>query len=374
IAALKTNLQQAQEDVTNANQYLKDKEEEIKETIQQLHDLSANASIKIDEFVKEYKKVIEPTVLNEVAKAKETLSGAKGVLVEIQSTLPEVERVLNNTDGKLGEGKEKLEYAQGELPFINEKINALAEKIRNINAETDINEIIQLLQNNPDAERSFFEEPVFLDENKLFPIENYGTGMTPFYTVLAIWVGGLLLISLLSVDVKNPQLFKTKEIYFGRLLTFMVIGFLQTLIVTSGDLVLLGVSAKEPFWMIVFGLFISLVFMIIVYTLVSVFGNVGKAIAIVMLVLQIAGSGGTYPVPLLPTFFQMISPFLPFTYAVDLMREAVGGIVWRRVAVDVTVLAVFGLIFILLGTFFKEVINKKTAILMKKSKESGLLH
>src|SRR5690606_919551 len=81
IAALKTNLQQAQEDVTNANQYLKDKEEEIKETIQQLHDLSANASIKIDEFVKEYKKVIEPTVLNEVAKAKETLSGAKGVLV-----------------------------------------------------------------------------------------------------------------------------------------------------------------------------------------------------------------------------------------------------------------------------------------------------
>nr|WP_186324600.1 YhgE/Pip domain-containing protein [Paenibacillus bovis] len=374
IAALKTNLQQAQEDVTNANQYLKDKEEEIKETIQQLHDLSANASIKIDEFVKEYKKVIEPTVLNEVAKAKETLSGVKGVLVEIQSTLPEVERVLNNTDGKLGEGKEKLEYAQGELPFINEKINALAEKIRNINAETDINEIIQLLQNNPDAERSFFEEPVFLDENKLFPIENYGTGMTPFYTVLAIWVGGLLLISLLSVDVKNPQLFKTKEIYFGRLLTFMVIGFLQTLIVTSGDLVLLGVSAKEPFWMIVFGLFISLVFMIIVYTLVSVFGNVGKAIAIVMLVLQIAGSGGTYPVPLLPTFFQMISPFLPFTYAVDLMREAVGGIVWRRVAVDVTVLAVFGLIFILLGTFFKEVINKKTAILMKKSKESGLLH
>src|SRR5690606_3904559 len=138
-------------------------------------------------------------------------------------------RVLNNTDGKLGEGKEKLEYAQGELPLINEKINALAEKIRNINAETDINEIIQLLQNNPDAERSFFEEPVFLDENKLFPIENYGTGMTPFYTVLAIWVGGLLLISLLSVDVKNPQLFKTKEIYFGRLLTFMVIGFLYIL-------------------------------------------------------------------------------------------------------------------------------------------------
>src|SRR5690606_25267531 len=278
IAALKTNLQQAQEDVTNANQYLKDKEEEIKETIQQLHDLSANASIKIDEFVKEYKKVIEPTVLNEVAKAKETLSGAKGVLVEIQSTLPEVERVLNNTDGKLGEGKEKLEYAQGELPFINEKINALAEKIRNINAETDINEIIQLLQNNPDAERSFFEEPVFLDENKLFPIENYGTGMTPFYTVLAIWVGGLLLVSLLATDPHHIEPYTGRQIYFGRLLTFVTIGMIQTIIVTLGDMYLLGVNVQEPVWFILFGLLSSFVFITIVYTLVSVFGDIGKAL------------------------------------------------------------------------------------------------
>jgi len=198
--------------------------------------------------------------------------------------------------------------------------------------------------------------------------------MTPFYTVLSIWVGALLLISLLSVDVHPHEQYTGKEIYFGRFLTFLTIGFLQTLIVTLGDLFILDVSVSAPFWFVVFGLFISLVFMLIVYSLVSVFGNVGKAMAIVMLVLQIAVSGGTYPVVLLPKFFRIISPFLPFTYAVDLMREAIGGIVWSRVWHDLLFLSLFGLIALLFGTFLKEPLNQKTRALMKKSKESGLFH
>ena len=144
--------------------------------------------------------------------------------------------------------------------------------------------------------------------------------MTPFYTVLSIWVGCLLLISLLSTDIHREGQFTSRQIYVGRLFTFGLIGLLQTLIVTIGDILLLGVTVKEPLLFILFGMLISMVFMSIVYTLVSVFGDVGKALAIVMLVLQIAGSGGTYPVMLLPEFFQWINPILPFTHAIDLMR------------------------------------------------------
>ena len=373
-AALKSYLQEIQGNVQNVNAIVQDKQQQFKEAIDELQKIAATTSIKLDAFIKEYKQTIEPRVLAEIGNAKNTVLEAKGILNGIHSTLPEAIQIISNTDVHVGDGKKMIETVLGEFPYVNDKVKQLAERIRKVQGEVEINEIIQLLQNDPQAERSFFEEPIVLNENKLFPIENYGTGMTPFYTVLSIWVGCLLLISLLAVDTMQGDNYIVKEIYFGRFLTFWAIGFLQTLIVTIGDIVLIGVKVHNPFWFVVFGLFISLIFVSIVYTLVSVFGNVGKALSIIMLVLQISGSGGTYPVVLLPEFFQFINPALPFTYAVDLMREAVGGIVWRRVSIDLIFLAGVGLAFLLFGTFLKERINKKTKHLLTKSKESDLFH
>ncbi|MBP1914524.1 putative membrane protein [Lederbergia galactosidilyticus] len=372
-ADLRNSLEQLRTDVNQMDQFLNNTEAASK-VVDQIHQAAANTNVKLDEFVKEYQNNIEPTILEEVGKAKETLTGAKGILVEIQSTLPEVEKVLTNTQKNLQEGKGMLEYASGEFPYVNDKIKQLAEKIRDVQKDTDINEIIQLLRNDPSAERSFFEEPVLLNQNALFPIENYGTGMTPFYTVLAGWVGALLLISLLAVDVHHDGIYTGRQVYFGRFFTFWTIGIVQTIVVTLGDLFLIGVNAKHPVWMVIFALLVSSVFILIVYSLVSVFGNVGKAMAIVLLVLQISGSGGTYPVQLLPKFFQAINPYLPFTYAVDLMREAVGGIVWGRALRDIGVLIFCGVLAIIFGAFLKEPINKKTTKFLEKSKESGLVH
>lgn len=374
IALLKQELQTIQENGQKINAFLSDKQKEADDLITRLQENSAATAGRIDAFVKEYNENIRPAIKQEVASAKETLSNARNILTEIQSAMPEIEKILANTEGNLGEGEKTLKHIIGEFPYISEKINQLADRIRDIKGETDINEIIELLQNDPEAEKGFFEEPVQLNKNSLFPIQNYGTGMTPFYTVLAIWVGALLLISLLATDVHHHEEFTGKQIYFGKLLTFLSIGFAQTLVVTIGNILILGVDAAEPVWFILFGLISNLVFILIVYTLVSVFGDVGKAMAIVLLVLQIAGAGGTYPTALLPEFFQTIHPFLPFSYAIDLMREAVGGIVWERVYRDLLVLTLFGFIALLIGTFLKEPLSRKTKALMKKSKESGLFH
>lgn len=293
---------------------------------------------------------------------------------EIKSTIPEVKEVLSSTETHIGDGQGMLNTILGEYPYVNSKINELADRIREIQGETDINEMIELLRNDPEAEKNFFEEPVKLSKNELFPIPNYGSGMTPFYTVLAIWVGGLLLISLLAVDVHDREGLTGRERYFGRMFTFLTIGLLQTLVVTLGDWLLIGSYIAHPVWFVLFGLIISIVFMTLIYTLVSVFGDVGKAMVIVLLVLQIAGAGGTYPVILLPKLFQAISPFLPFTYAIDLMREAVGGIIWESAIHDVIILSLFGIGALLFGTLLKNVINKHTDKLMKKSKDAGLFH
>ncbi|MCS0670223.1 YhgE/Pip domain-containing protein [Cytobacillus firmus] len=374
IVLLKQELQNIQENGQKVNAFLSDKQQEADDLITRLQENSAATAGRIDAFVKAYNENIRPAVKQEVASAKETLSNARNILTEIQSAMPEIEKILANTEGNLGEGEKTLKHIIGEFPYVSEKINQLADRIRDIQGEADINEIIELLQNDPEAEKGFFEEPVQLNKNSLFPIQNYGTGMTPFYTVLAIWVGALLLISLLATDVHHPEDFTGKQIYFGKLFTFLSIGFAQTLVVTIGDILILGVDAAEPVWFILFGLISSLVFILIVYTLVSVFGDVGKAMAIVLLVLQIAGAGGTYPTALLPEFFQTIHPFLPFSYAIDLMREAVGGIVWERVYRDLLILTLFGFIALLIGTFLKEPLSRKTKALMKKSKESGLFH
>ncbi|WP_144510356.1 YhgE/Pip domain-containing protein [Bacillus sp. FJAT-22090] len=372
---LKSFLQEAQTNARTIDTLVKDKEQQMQKTLSDLQKIAQNTSVRLDTFINEYKNTIEPTVLSEVAKAKKTLGNAKEMLTSIQSTLPEVSRTLNSTDTHIKEGKTTLDQALAQYPYINDKVIQLAERIRKIQGETDINEIIQLLRNDPQAERSFFEEPITLNENKLFPIANYGTGMTPFYTVLAIWVGCLLLISLLATDTTNQENnISERAVYFGRLFTFSAIGLLQALIVTVGDILLLGVDVKDSIWFILFGFLISFVFMSIVYTLVSVFGDIGKALAIIMLVLQIAGAGGTYPVVLLPEFFQTINPALPFTYAVDIMREAVGGIVWQRVIRDASFLLLFSLAFLLFGTFLKEKINRQTKRMLKKSRESGLFH
>src|SRR5699024_5516691 len=246
-----------------------------------------------------------------------------------------------------------------------EQVTELAGKIRKIQSEADLKVIIDLLLNDPEAERSFFKEPVVLHKNEIFPIENYGTGMTPFYTVLSLWVGGLLLISLLSTRVPGQDNLNPKVVYSGRLLIFVTIGLLQTLIVTLGDIFIIGVSVSHKFWFVVFGLLISFVFMTIVYTAVSVLGDVGKALAIILLVLQIASSGGTYPVVLLPEFFQMVHPILPFTYGVDLMREAVGGIIWKRALADIVALIIFALITLSIGLFLKGPIQKRLSKLME---------
>lgn len=371
---LKVFLQETQTNTRTINTLVKDKEQQMQKLLIELQKTAQNTTVQLDAFINEYKNSIKPTVLSEVANAKKTLGNAKEMLSSIQSTLPEVKRILNSTAAHIKDGKTALDQALAQYPYVFDRVIQLADRIRKVQGETNLNEIIQLLRNDPQAERSFFEEPIVLNENKLFPIANYGTGMTPFYTVLAIWVGCLLLISLLATDANHENNVSQRAVYFGRLFTFTAIGLFQALIVTIGDIVLLGVDVKNSFWFIVFGFLISFVFMSIVYTLVSVFGDIGKAFAIIMLVLQIAGSGGTYPVVLLPEFFQLINPALPFTYAVDIMREAVGGIVWQRALRDAFFLLLFSTAFLLFGTFLKEKINRKTKLLLKKSRESGLFH
>ncbi|WP_291757241.1 YhgE/Pip domain-containing protein [Lysinibacillus sp. UBA5990] len=346
----------------------------IQQDITAIQNIAQNATANLQKFLVYYNDNLEPQIRSTLSSAKSTLTSASAMLTDVKQFLPQATDKLTQAKNTLGTANSALQKIQGEFPTLSTKIKDLANKLRTLENEADISEIVQLLKNDVNAERDFFEEPIKLKEHRIFPIANYGTAMTPFYTVLSIWVGCLLLISLLSVNLHENSPYSIREIYFGRLLTFATFSIIQTLIITIGDTFLVDGSIQAPAYFILFGLLISIVFVTVVYTLVSVFGNVGKALAIVMLVLQIAGSGGTYPVELLPKFFQIINPFLPFTYAIEMMREAVGGIIWSTVWVDLLFLTGFWFFFILFGFFLKKLLSEKIEHFMNKTRGLDIFH
>ncbi|WP_167629292.1 YhgE/Pip domain-containing protein [Listeria valentina] len=301
----------------------------------------------------------------------------------VRNDLPHLEEELKNASQLIKEKMPELEKAvtiaadlsRNELPTFEKAINQAASKINDFDKEYNLQEIISFLRNDADKDSDFIASPVQLNQTEYYKIPNYGSASSPFYTALCLWVGALLVISLLRVDVEVPGgIFTNIHRYFGRLLTFLSIGFLQALTVTIGNIFLLHVYIREPVWHVLFSLFISMVFMTIVYTLVSLFNNVGKGIAIILLVLQISGAGGNFPIQVSPPFFQAIYPFLPFTYAVNLIRESVGGIYWPGAYLDIAVLLGFMILFILIGTLLKKPLDRIVPKLSAKAKRSKLIH
>lgn len=134
--------------------------------------------------------------------------------------------------------------------------------------------------------------------NAMYPVATYGSAMTPFYSTLAIWVGSTILVALVKVKAspKGLENAQSYQLYFGRyLLFFLAASFTAT------------------------------AFSLLIYSLTPAFGDVGKAVCVIVMVLQIAGSSGTFPIELLPDTYQKIYIFFPFPYAITAMREALAG-------------------------------------------------
>ncbi|MGE1108188.1 YhgE/Pip family protein [Bacillus wiedmannii] len=345
------------------------------DVIESINAVSKSTSAQIGDILAKYDSEITPNFNAAIARTKEMSKNTSQILKEADKKLPDVKKLLEDSSKGLVDGRKKLADIKAEMPETEKKIKELANKIRDFESEEDLKDIIRLLKNDVEKQSDYFANPVNLKENKLFAMPNYGSAMSPFYTVLALWVGALLMVSLLTVEVHEEGAnYKSHEIYFGRLLTFLTIGLSQAFIVSMGDIFLLGTYVVDKFWFVLFSLFIGGVFVCIVYSLVSIFGNVGKSMAIILLVLQVAGSGGTFPIQMTPAFFQAIYPFLPFTYAISAIRETVGGMLWDIVTRDLLVLSAFVVIMIVAALLLKTPINKSSEKFVENAKGSKIIH
>ncbi|MBR2779785.1 MAG: YhgE/Pip domain-containing protein [Firmicutes bacterium] len=263
---------------------------------------------------------------------KSTADAASGQLEDMNTTLQQTRDLLRDASAKTGQLLEQSSADSGSAGAI----------LRN------------LMNNNPDTVGSYFSSVVQLDEHVIYPVANFGTAMTPFYTCLAIWVGAVILVAMLKVRVSDAILTalnrpKNRELYLGRFGVFLLLALAQSLLVAVGDLLFLGVKCVHPVLFVLTCLYISFVFVTVIYTLAASFGNIGKAIAVILLVFQVAGSGGTIPIEMTPPFFHVFYPMLPLTHAMNVLRECVTGLYGHDLLREMGILGIYVLMSLLLG-------------------------
>lgn len=250
-----------------------------------------------------------------------TLENIPAITKQMRQLLDQMKTALHNSSKALGQTASTMKQ-------VSEKMDSIQTDLTTLQSSQVYQNILMLGGINAEDISSFMSSPVNIKTDVLYEVENYGTGMTPFYTNLALWVGGLILVSILKQEVDRDEKikdFSPTSAYFGRIALFLVIGLIQGAIVCVGDLVLLKVQCLHPLKFVLAGMLTSFVYVNLIFALASTFKHIGKALAVLLVILQIPGSSGTYPIEMMPEFFQKLHPLLPFSYSINAMRECIAG-------------------------------------------------
>ncbi len=258
----------------------------------------------------------------------DVIESTSDIIKNITDNIPALSDTLDSAGDTVETLGETFDNVKQLLANSKAKMETLMKKVEALEGDSEIKDLVMTVIQNPEALGKFVSSPVGTNTHSIHHVETYGSGMAPFYTSLSFWVGGTILIAIIRTEPTRKQLKELKKAspaqqYFGRYLIFFMIGQIQALITSLGDIFLLKVQCNNILLFIVGSLISSFVYTLFIYSLTISFNVVGKALVIVILVIQIAGSGGTFPVEVLPAPFQTISPYLPFRYSINALREAV---------------------------------------------------
>lgn len=274
-----------------------------------------------------YETNIEPQFDKSMDAAQNSLTRATASLQSLDSDFDMVSPVLAAYYNSIGSGQGNLKDSLKSAQSLDNEVERLRNALTKIRDDKQYQELLKMLREDPDSLGAFIASPVNLETKQIYPIATYGSAMTPFYTVLALWVGALILVAIVHVKVEpiDGMNIKPYQAFFGRYMLFFVVGQIQTLITVFGDLFYIRIQCENPFLFWLAGAVTSLTFTLFIYSLTVAFQNIGEALAVVIMVIQVAGAGGTFPIEVLPKAYQVMYKFLPFPYAMNCMRETIGG-------------------------------------------------
>ncbi|MBO6109068.1 MAG: YhgE/Pip domain-containing protein [Eubacterium sp.] len=367
---------------------LNKKLKEIAEKIKETGKLPSDAKSELDNIVSsirsEFKeagkayKGIKSEIDSAFSKSFDSLDGVADFAETISLGDDDLNTVIKSGSELVVSLVDVFEDLKDYFEKINKKIDDTIANIKDLNADNTLESMLLPIIQDPAKLGEFISNPVATDTTELYPIENYGSAMTPFYSSLALWVGGVVLVAVLSVDLSgndkkrllNP---KPSQMFFGRYIIFFLMGQIQAWIIALGDMFFLKAQVENPFLFIATCLISSLVYTLFIYSITITFSVIGKALAVIILVIQIAGSGGTFPVEVLPVAFKTISPFLPFRYGIDAMRECIVGADLTAFWTNIGKLMIFIIPALILGLILRKPCIRIIAFFNEKIEDSDLV-
>lgn len=297
---------------------------------------------------------------------------------DLGATVTDLSHAASALSDDLAGAHAVLADASADLVSAADDLQRLKEGLDTAVTSGDLDRVRELIGSDPAALADALAAPVALDRQAVYHIKNYGSAMAPFYTTLSIWVAGIVLAAMLKAnvdeaDVKalgNPRL---HELYLGRYAFFALLAFAQATLVCAGDLLFFGIQCEHPFQFMLVGWLAGFVFSNMIYTLTVSFGDIGKAIAVVLLVMQVAGSGGTFPIEMTADFFQAVYPFLPFTHAINAMHAAMAGAYGMEFWIELGTLALYLIPSLALGLVFRRPVIRANRWIIEKLEETKLM-
>ena len=384
--------------ISQASQTAKEGKDKLAGQRQDLKNRIAQARASVDQVRTQYRNDLKPR-LDDLASSMDT------VVTSTDRLLTGLDGTVKGASGLTGPMTKDISQAKDQLGEISQRLDQASKRLTDLGGHLtqasqgkDAQEVKTLLSGDSETLAALLSSPVGIHRHAVFPVMNYGSAMTPFYTILSIWVGATILAAMMKValsdkkkafvlhldsledawkraddldeDSENSRSWgafrpespgnarrfglQLYQEYFGRFAVFALMAILQGCLIALGDLFYLKVQCVHPLMFVLVAVFASFVFMNLIYTLVVSFGDIGKAIAVILLVMQVAGSGGTFPMETLPGFFQGVYPFLPFVHAIGAMQSAVAGAYGMEFWREMATLALFLVPSLLLGLVLRK--------------------
>lgn len=324
----------------------------------------------------EYENVISPFEQKAIESASNSVAEVKKLLNYNATSIDLVISSLESYSSLADQSKDSLVKSRNEAVDMERQLAALISDIKSIGDNEAYQKFVNLLQTDPDLLSDFISSPVEISDEYIYPVENNGSMTAPFYIVLSIWVGALIMSTILKTAVKDTTgmtNLKNWQCFFGRFFVTFVIGQIQTIITVMGAFLFVGIQCEHPFYFWLACAWSSLIYSLLLYSFAYSFGNIGEALSVILMVIQVAGAGGTFPIEVLPKVFQVLYKFMPFNYSMNAVRECIAGFYENTYRNCMLTLIIYGIVAIFVGVVLYypfKLLNEK----IENSKEkSGIL-